>query len=96
MRTLPVVGFFATWLPWCLLTERKGFIYYYLPSLIFGCIALASVASLIPAQRKGLSRLLIGCALMAVPVGILYLPVYLGIEVPFEWMTTLLPFTSWW
>jgi dolichyl-phosphate-mannose-protein mannosyltransferase len=96
MRALPVVGFFATWLPWCLLTKRKGFLYYYLPSLIFGCIACATALSLVPAHHKGLRLLLIGCALLAVPVGVLYLPVYLGIEVPFDWMTTLLPFTAWW
>jgi dolichyl-phosphate-mannose--protein O-mannosyl transferase len=94
---LPVVGFFANWLPWCMLSERRGFIYYYLPSLIFGCMAYATAISLVPAKNRWITWiLLVVPTLTSVAVCVLYLPLYLGLEVPFEWMLTLLPFEAWW
>lgn len=96
MLTLPVCGYLACWIPWLLLSVRKGFLYYFYPSLAFACIGLGvSCAALYKRNTQG--RLI--CALLSVlmfAAFIAYLPVYMGTPISTTQMKGLIALDRWW
>lgn len=96
MIALPVCGYLACWTPWMLLSVRKGFLYYFYPSLCFACIGLG-ISSVYLFRDARYRTILCGilCALMLVGF-IAYLPVYMGIPISTTQMKTLIAFDAWW
>jgi dolichyl-phosphate-mannose--protein O-mannosyl transferase len=96
VTTLPVVGYFACWIPWIVLSSRKGFLYYFYPSLVFACIGLGvSCAAL---SNHGRNRKMV-CALVgALMLGcfIAYLPLYVGTPITQAHVRKLILTQSWW
>jgi dolichyl-phosphate-mannose--protein O-mannosyl transferase len=94
--TLPVMGYLACWIPWIALSSRKGFLYYFYPSLVFACIGLGvSCAALSNHGRKGkmvcalVGALMLGCF-------IAYLPLYVGTPITQAHVRKLILTQSWW
>jgi dolichyl-phosphate-mannose--protein O-mannosyl transferase len=96
VTTLPVVGYFACWIPWIVLSSRKGFLYYFYPSLVFGCIALGCVASLVNSKGR-VGRVFVAISAILIVVYFLVLvPIYLGIPISSTHMKSLIRYDAWW
>ena len=96
VTTLPVVGYLASWTPWIALTSRKGFLYYFYPSLLFACIGLGvSCAALCNNGKKGKMVCALVGAMMVVCF-IAYLPLYVGTPITQAHIRKLVLTQSWW
>ena len=89
---LVVVGYLAFWLPWAR-APRVMFIYHYLPSVPFLCMALSYSLSELPVRY---CRLLVGLIVAVVGITfVFFYPHWTGIFVP-KWWDELYPwFPSW-
>ena len=96
VTTLPVVGYLACWIPWIVLSSRKGFLYYFYPSLLFGCIALGYSASLLNSRSRVGRVIVAACVALIVGCFWAFAPIYLGMPVSSMYMKSLIPFESWW
>jgi dolichyl-phosphate-mannose--protein O-mannosyl transferase len=96
VTTLPLVGYLACWVPWILLSSRKGFLYYFYPCLVFGCIGFGIACSAILAQR-GKGFLLCAVAAILILAGFFtYIPLYVGAPTSITYMENILPWKTWW
>lgn len=93
---VPVVGYLACWLPWIILSSRKGFLYYFFPSLAFACLGLGICCATL--YRQGRAGKTACGIVVAVMLGcmIAYLPLYVGAPVSKAQMQRLILKESWW
>lgn len=93
---IPVIGYLSCWLPWMILTQRNGFLYYFYPSVTFACIGFGVATSLLWRRNRLFVPL---CALalsLIVICGVVYLPVYFSVPTSLDHMDTLLFRAEWW
>ncbi|MDO8487730.1 MAG: phospholipid carrier-dependent glycosyltransferase [bacterium] len=85
---LIVVGFGAFWLPWAR-APRIMFLYHYLPSIPFLCLALAQTLSKLPRWATVASGLLVFGSF------VFFFPHWTGIHIPAEWAKNYFWLSSW-
>jgi len=94
-QTVVVVGFFANWLPW-MLVSRCIFLYHYVPALIFSLFGVAWVVlklfSFSNIRWRVAAILLL---LMFIISFIYFIPIYIGMSVPTSGFYGRMWFHSW-
>lgn len=93
---LPVllIGFFGQWLPWAL-SPRNAFIYYFLPAVPFGAIAVSAVAVALY-RRGGVWRGLVLIYLTVLVAYFVYFcPIHAAVPIGREAFESRLWFSSW-
>lgn len=93
---LPVllIGFFGQWLPWAL-SPRNAFIYYFLPAVPFGAIAV-SAAAVALYRRGGVWRWLVLTYLTAlVAYFVFFYPIHAAVPISREAFDARIWFSSW-
>jgi dolichyl-phosphate-mannose--protein O-mannosyl transferase len=93
---LPVllIGFFGQWLPWAL-SPRNAFIYYFLPAVPFGAIAVSAVAIGLY-RRGGVWRGLVLIYLtLLVAYFVFFYPIHAAVPISREAFESRLWFSSW-
>lgn len=90
-----VVGFFANWLPW-MMVSRCLFLYHYLPAAAFSFMALAWVIKDLYAKNENWSKALAGALLCLIAFAFFYwLPFSLGLSLPASSFYDRMWFKSW-
>jgi dolichyl-phosphate-mannose--protein O-mannosyl transferase len=87
---LVVLGFLAGWLPWVFFLERTAFAFYAVAISPFFVLALT--LALQHYWRRGFSlrvealreKRITGLLLLAAAVAVLYLPIWIGLPVPYD------------
>lgn len=73
-----LIGFFGQWLPWALI-PRIAFAYHFLPSVTFGCVAVAATCAT-GIRKGGLPRALALTYLVLIAAAfVFFLPIYSGL-----------------
>lgn len=95
VKTVILMGFFANWLPWMIVT-RCLFLYHYLSAAVFSFAALAWFVSDLIGYKKKWSYIIAAALLGAVVFAFFYwIPFQLGITVPSETFYERMWFRSW-
>ena len=81
-----LLGFAATYLPWFLIQERTTFYFYAISTLPFLILAIIYCFNLLLESEKNKKYIKIYVALVAINF-LYFLPIYLGISIPYsEWL----------
>src|SRR5262249_30997946 len=78
-----LIGFLGQWLPWALV-PRIAFVYHFLPSVTFGCVAVATLC-VAGIRRGGVARALaIGYLVVIAAAFVFFFPIYSGLPLAFR------------
>jgi len=93
---LPIllIGFFGQWLPWAF-SPRNAFMYYFLPAVPFGAIAVASAVT--ASYRRGGAWRAIGLVYLTALVAyfVFFYPIHAGLPISREAFEARIWFSSW-
>lgn len=92
--TILLIGFFGQWLPWAL-SPRNAFMYYFLPAVPYGAIAVASAVA--AAYRRGGVWRTVGLVYLAALVAyfLFFYPIHAGVPISREAFEARLWLPSW-
>jgi dolichyl-phosphate-mannose--protein O-mannosyl transferase len=89
-----LIGFLGQWLPWALV-PRIAFVYHFLPSVTFGCVAVAT-ACVAGIRRGGVARALaIGYLVVIAAAFVFFFPIYSGLPLSYQAFGSRIWIRSW-
>ena len=95
INSFVVIGFFANWLPW-MMVSRCLFLYHYLPAATISFVGLAWVVTSLVVKAKNWSKALAVSILVLIVLAFFYwLPLQLGFYIPSAFFYDRMWFNSW-